>query len=158
MLVFTDPTAVDAQNLQGASGPPGFWGGVGLFPKPPAFDPRIDKVTALMRGTLHRNLPLRELADAAGLSVSRLCHLFRYHTGISPRRYLKAARLARAKDLLETSSFSVKEVAARAGFNHVGRFIGDFRNAYGLTPSLYRRTVLRSGLTSDNEPLVTAFR
>ena len=49
--------------------------------------------------TRHRKLPLGELAGAAGLSVSRLCHLFYNQTGFSPRRYLKAARLARARDL-----------------------------------------------------------
>ena len=111
-----------------------------------------------MRDTMHRKLTLRELAGAAGLSVSRLCHLFHDQTGISPRRYLKAARLARAKELLDTSRFSVKEVAGRAGFNHVGRFIGDFRTTYGLTPSQHRRTVLRSKLTTDDGPVMTAFR
>jgi transcriptional regulator GlxA family with amidase domain len=122
----------------------GLWGGVGPFPKPAAVDPRISRVTALMHRAMHRKLSLGELAGASGLSVSRLCHLFHRQTGMSPRRYLKAARLARAKEVLETSSLSVKEVAARAGFNHVGRFIGDFRKAYGVTPSEHRRAGLNA--------------
>jgi transcriptional regulator GlxA family with amidase domain len=149
-LVFIDPKGAVPQDRQAASRIADLWGGVRPFPKPPAVDPRIGRVRALMHGTMHRKLPLRELAGPTGLSVSRLCHLFRSQVGTSPRRYLKLARLARAKELLETSTFSVKEVAARAGFNHVGRFIGHFRNTYGLTPSQHRRTVLRSELTSDD--------
>lgn len=126
--------------------------------RPAAIDPRVSRVTVLMHRAMQRELPLAELAGVAGLSVSRLCHLFHQQTGMSPRRYLKAARLASAKELLETSSFSVKEVAARAGFNHVGRFVGDFRQTYGLTPSKHRQTVLSPKLTTDDEPLITAFR
>jgi len=92
-----------------------------------------------MHGAPLRKLPLRELAGAERLSLSRLSHLFRSEVGMSPGRYLKAARLARAKALLETSSSSVKEVAAQTGFSHVGRFIGDFRKAYGRTPYQHRR-------------------
>ena len=157
MLAFPDPTAEDLKDPQASLPTAGPCGGVRLPLNPSLVDPRIGRVTALMHVTLHRKMPLRELAGAAGLSVSRLCHLFHNQTGISPRRYLKAARLARAKELLETSSFSVKEVAARAGFNHVGRFIGDFRNTYGRTPSQHRRIALRSKLTSGDVPLMTAF-
>lgn len=56
------------------------------------------------------------------------------------------------------SVLSVKEVAARVGFDHEGRFIGHFRGAYGVTPCERRRTVLRSELTTDHGPLMTAFR
>lgn len=152
MLTLTDPTAGVSQDRPAALPIAGPWVVAGPFLNSPAVDPRIGRVTALIHGTLHRKLPLLELAGAAGLSVSRLCHLFHNQTGISPRRYLKAARLVRAKELLETSIFSVKEVAGQAGFNHVGRFIGDFRNAYGLTPSQHRRTMLGSKLTSHDGP------
>ncbi len=149
-MVLNHLTAADGQDRQAASRIAGLSASIGTFPKPAAVDPRISRATALMYRAMHWKLPLRELACAAGLSVSRLCHLFHSQTGMSPRRYLKAARLASAKALLETSSFRVKEVAARAGFNHVGRFIGEFRKAYGLTPVQHRRAVLRSELSTDN--------
>lgn len=110
----------------------------------------------MMHRVTHGKLPLRELAGATGLSVSRLCHLFQNQTGTSPRRYLKATRLAKAKEFLETSSLSVKEVAARSGFNHVGRFIGDFRKTYGASPSEHRRALLRSDLRTEDRELITA--
>jgi transcriptional regulator GlxA family with amidase domain len=149
-LVLNHFTATVGQNQRASSPILGISSGVGTFPSRAAVDPRISRVTALMHRAMHRKLPLRELAGATGLSVSRLCHLFHNQTGMSPRHYLKAARLARAREILETSSLSVKQVAARTGFNHVGRFIGDFRKAYGLTPSHHRRTVLMSELSTEN--------
>ncbi|MGO8816915.1 MAG: helix-turn-helix domain-containing protein [Terriglobia bacterium] len=158
MVVFSDPTAEVSKGRHAASLSAGHWDAVRRFPNPPSVDPRIDRVAALMHVTLHRKLPLSELAGAAGLSISRLSHLFHTQTGISPRRYLKAARLARAKELLDTSHLSVKEVAARSGFNHVGRFIGEFRNTYGLTPSQHRQKVQRSKMTLDEGSRTIAVR
>ncbi len=103
-----------------------------------------------MYRAMERRLPLCELAGTLGLSLARLSHLFQSEVGTRPRRYLKAARMARAKALLEASSFSVKEVAAQAGFSHVGRFTGDFRKAYGLTPSQHRRAEAQRAI--GNQP------
>ena len=143
-------TQAVAENRQAASRAASVAGSIGSFPGPAAVDPRIKRVEVLIHRAIQRKLPLRELAVSTGLSVSRLCHLFHNQTGMSPGRYLKAARLAKARELLETSTLSIKEVAARAGFNHVGRFIGTFRKAYGLTPSQHRRAVLRSELSTEN--------
>jgi AraC family transcriptional regulator len=91
-----------------------------------------------MHHALHRKLPLQELAAAAGLSVSRLCHLFKHYAGIGPGQYLKLLRLQRAKKLLETSLLSVKEIAGGLSYHDASRFIEDFRKAYGLPPLRYR--------------------
>jgi transcriptional regulator GlxA family with amidase domain len=113
--------------------------GVGTLAEPPAVDSRIGLVIAQIDQAMEWKLPLRELARTAGVSLSRLSHLLQSVVGTSPARYLKAARMGRAKALLETSRLNVKEVAARAGFSHIGRFSGDFRKAYGLAPSQYCR-------------------
>jgi transcriptional regulator GlxA family with amidase domain len=131
-------TAV-AQHRPAASRTAGLCGGVGPSPKPAAVDPRISRVTALMHRAFHRKLPLRDLAGASGLSVSRLCHLFKSHTGIGAAQYLKLLRLQRAKVLLETSVLSVKEVGVRLGYEDPSRFVEDFRKTYGLTPLRHRR-------------------
>jgi transcriptional regulator GlxA family with amidase domain len=99
----------------------------------------------MMHGALHRRLPLRELAGATGLSVSRVCHLFKSHHGIGPAQYLKLLRSQRAKELLETSVFSVKEIGARLGYDDPSRFVEDFRKMHGLTPLSHRRLAPMAG-------------
>ncbi|HEX9919470.1 MAG TPA: helix-turn-helix domain-containing protein, partial [Pyrinomonadaceae bacterium] len=80
------------------------------------------------------------------------CHLFKAETGSSPARYLKALRLERARELLETTFLSVKEIRALVGFNDDSHFARDFRATYGLTPQQYReRYHLGLGATKKEE-------
>jgi len=87
-----------------------------------------------------------DLATGMQISVSPLSHLFSTQTGVSPKRYLKSIRLRRAGELLEGSSLSVKEVAARVGLD-VSRFIKEFRETYGVTPAQHRRLMRLRDLT-----------
>jgi AraC family transcriptional regulator of arabinose operon len=101
-------------------------------------DQRITKVVELMRDNLCHGLSLEALAQAVNLSPSRLHNVFKSETGMSPARYLKTLRLEQAKELLEESFLSVKEIRVRAGIGDESHFVRDFRKAYGLTPTQYR--------------------
>ena len=64
-------------------------------------------------------------------------------------QHIKVLRLKQAKELLETSFLTVKEITLKVGFNDESRFIQDFKKAYGLTPAQYRRH--HDGLTSSED-------
>ena len=55
-----------------------------------------------------------------------------------PIRYLRLLRMERAKDLLESSFLSVKEIAFQVGLNDESHFVRDFKSTYGFSPALYR--------------------
>ena len=55
-----------------------------------------------------------------------------------PIRYLRLLRMERAKDLLESSFLSVKEIAFQVGLNDESHFVRDFKSTYGYSPALYR--------------------
>jgi transcriptional regulator GlxA family with amidase domain len=111
---------------------------VTVFCAPRLFrDPRIRKIEGLMQRNLHRKLALPELAAAIALSPSRFSHLFKVQTGLSPAQYLKSVRLQRAKDLLEATHLSIKEVAGCVGLDS-SRLGKGFRELYGETPSRHR--------------------
>ena len=124
-------------------------GSAALHPHPCQPDPRVREVEDLMRRDLLRTLRLGELARASDLSVSRLAHLFKANTGLSPGRYLKLVRLFKARDLLEDSSFTVKEISARVGFDP-SRLAREFRTNYGVTPVIYRRALHMPQRSSGN--------
>jgi len=46
--------------------------------------------------------------------------------------------MERAKDLLESSFLSVKEIAFQVGLNDESHFVRDFKSTYGFSPALYR--------------------
>jgi transcriptional regulator GlxA family with amidase domain len=58
---------------------------------------------------------------------------------MSPRQFLKTVRLQAARDLLETTFLSVKEVMARAGYNDPSHFVRDFEKMFGESPYRYRQ-------------------
>ena len=109
-------------------------------------DQRVDAAISFMNANLHRRLITVEIAQAVRLSPAHLRELFKRETGESPTRYRKQLQLERAKDLLETTFLSVKEVAASIGVSSVSHFIANFEKHYGATPARYAQ---RSGKTTD---------
>ena len=92
----------------------------------------------MMREDVRGELSLAEFAQSVNLSVWRLCHIFKSDVGMPPIRYLRLLRMERAKDLLESSFLSVKEIAYQVGLNDESHFVRDFKSTYGFSPALYR--------------------
>ena len=75
---------------------------------------------------------------ALGLSRTRMIHVFRAVTGITPHRYLVERRVAHAAALLAAGDMPVTDVCFATGFGSVARFQAAFRRAWGMPPSQYR--------------------
>ena len=114
-------------------------------------DWRVRKVISLMNDNPHQKLTLNELARSVNLSPTRLHHLFKAELNDSPARYLKWLRMQQAKELLETTPLSVKEIAHRVGVKDASHFVRDFETACGLTPTRYRAHYLSTN-DGKNEP------
>ncbi|HKY44053.1 MAG TPA: helix-turn-helix transcriptional regulator [Pyrinomonadaceae bacterium] len=103
----------------------------------------------MMREDVRGELSLAEFAQSVNLSVWRLCHIFKSDVGMPPIRYLRQLRMERAKDLLESSFLSVKEIAFRVGLNDESHFVRDFKSTYGYSPALYRSQFRNNGNGSN---------
>ncbi len=103
-----------------------------------ASDPRIAFVIALMEKHRARPLSVGELAQAVNLSPSYLTRLFRTELGVSPARYDREARLDLARDLIDTSFLTVKEVMAAAGWSDPSHFCREFKRKFGEAPRMRR--------------------
>ena len=101
-------------------------------------DKRVEKIIQMMRDDVRGELSLGEFAQTVNLSVWRLCHIFKSDVGMPPIRFLRQLRMERAKDLLESSFLSVKEIAFQVGLNDESHFVRDFKATYGYSPALYR--------------------
>lgn len=103
------------------------------------FDRRIQKAVDLLeRAPVGCPLRLAEIAATLNISPSHLRHLFKREVGTSPTHYLKLLWLHKAKELLETSFLSVKEILLVVGFKDESHFVRDFKVLYGKTPSQIR--------------------
>ena len=84
-----------------------------------------------------------ELAEASSASIRTLSRGFMRRHSMGPMQFLKARRLDAAyRDLLGANpeSTSVTEVALRYGFNHLGKFASDYRQAFRESPSVTLRS------------------
>ena len=101
-------------------------------------DSRIQRVIALMEERPALEQSLASMALVAGLSSSRLRHKFKSDVGVTPTAYLKRFRLSRAKELLTTNAFTVKEVKVAVGIRSDSNFTCQIKHAFGTLPSHLR--------------------
>lgn len=103
-------------------------------------DARITWAVSQIDQRLEAPLDVAELAAAVNLSPSRFAYLFRRDMGTSPARFVRQRRLDRARELLETTFLSVKEVMVAVGFSDASHFTRNFRQHHGLAPRAWRQT------------------
>ena len=60
-------------------------------------------------------------------------------TGTTPSEYLRAKRIKRAEELIHSDELNISEIAYTIGFNNPRYFSKYFQEAYGLTPSQYKK-------------------
>jgi transcriptional regulator GlxA family with amidase domain len=113
-------------------------------------DYRVQKVIALMEEHLHQGQSARSLAKDVNLSSSRLHQVFKREIGLPPATYLRLLRMKRAKELLETSYLSVKEVMTRVGVLDESHFVRAFKKTYGCTPAKYRERFMSVQPNNNN--------
>jgi len=102
-----------------------------------------------MREDVRGEMSLAEFAQSVNLSVWRLSHIFKSDVGMPPIRYLRLLRMERAKNLLESSFLSVKEIAFQVGLNDESHFVRDFKATYGFSPAIYRSHFKNNSVSDD---------
>lgn len=94
---------------------------------------------------IHDNyaIPLtrERVATACYLSPNYFSTQFRKEMGICFRDYLIQYRIEKSAQLL-TTGMSINEIALKVGYNNRNRFIINFRQRTGVTPSEYRKKAL----------------
>ncbi len=84
---------------------------------------------------------LRYLLRDFEYSYEHMSRVFRATYGVSPRQYISAKQLSRARFLLCNSNFTIAEIAYKSGFNSPAYFGKIFHEKEGCTPGDYRRRV-----------------
>ncbi|MEV6394869.1 helix-turn-helix domain-containing protein [Streptomyces sp. NPDC051907] len=87
---------------------------------------------------LHEQFDVETLAARAYMSRRTFDRRFRSLTGSAPLQWLITQRVLQAQRLLETSDYSVDEVAGRCGFRSPVALRGHFRRQLGSSPAAYR--------------------
>jgi transcriptional regulator GlxA family with amidase domain len=102
---------------------------------------------------LHEPFDVETLASRAYLSRREFGRRFRSLTGSAPLEWLTTQRLLQAQRLLETSDYSIDDIATRCGFRSPDALRGHFRRVLGSSPAAYRAAYrARAAQTDPADP------
>lgn len=102
---------------------------------------RIRRIQDYIQQHLEEPISLDSIADEFAITPSTLSRDFKNLCGVNFVEFLRDSRLERAQELLRDTRLSVKEIAARSGYNSSSYFIQQFRRQFGITPAQYRQNV-----------------
>jgi transcriptional regulator GlxA family with amidase domain len=134
-FILSDPAAGDARCFTGFA-PPQTHG-----------DRAVLKAQEWVHMRDGRGVSLVAMSTAAGLERRTLLRRFASATGMSPIKYCRAVRIARARELLEGGDTSQKRIAQSLGYKDVASFARVFRKAVGSAPGAYRKRFGHKGIT-----------
>lgn len=107
---------------------------------------QIAHIAQFIRENYQQNICLKELAEDAGLSLSRVERLFQKVFHHSPRQLLLQCRLSAARSLIETRPHTkIAEIAYECGYTDHSAFSRQFKSYVGMSPSQYVAHVARTG-------------
>jgi AraC-like DNA-binding protein len=112
-------------------------------------DRRLLRATAYIDEHLAEQLTLHQVARTAGYADDYFSRLLRARHGRTFEQYLLARRIARAKELLRTTTLTVAQIAVASGFRTEAYFYRAFRAGTGRTPHSHRRWSRKPGILAS---------
>jgi AraC-like DNA-binding protein len=101
---------------------------------------RIGRAVALLRRAYAHTIPVAQLAEAAGMSVSAFHQHFRAVTSVSPLQFQKQLRLIEARRRMRAEGCSASHAAYAVGYESVPQFTREYGRLFGLPPAQDTKT------------------
>ena len=98
----------------------------------------IDRAAEFLRAHIDERVDVARLAAMSRLSPSHFAALFRKQLGYPVLQYQTQLRMARAREILDTTDLPIAMVAQSAGYTDSFYFARQFKKMHGVTPFRYR--------------------
>ena len=98
----------------------------------------VGAAQTLMVRNIQTPLPISELAEACGISSTRLKNAFRAVLDTSVFQWYRALRIERAQQLLLETNLPISRVAAAVGYANPSKFSKAFQEHVGESPRTWR--------------------
>ncbi|MDH6603964.1 two-component system response regulator YesN [Bacilli bacterium PM5-9] len=99
----------------------------------------VNEILEYINDNYNRNISLSTLATFSHSSISHISRLFKDKMDISILSYINKIRIEKAMLLLESSDFSIKEVAYEVGYDSLNNFYKHFKKINNMTPAMYQK-------------------
>lgn len=105
----------------------------------------VEKLKRYLDTHYQQNISLKMLEDEFYFNASYISRIFKLKTGENYSDYLLKLRIHRAKELLSTSSYSIRQISEMVGFASSKYFSKVFKDMEGVQPITFRNEVLGYG-------------
>ena len=102
-------------------------------------DKEMELAITCFNENYNRELNIEHYAKSRGMSISWFIRNFKKYTGQTPMQYIVSLRINNAQLLLETTEYSINEIASIVGYDNQLYFSRLFHKQKGCSPSEYRK-------------------
>lgn len=108
--------------------------------KPPLNTALLDSVLDCMQKHLSdTGMSLEFIAGSCGVSASYLVRYFKNCMRVTPMQYVDSLRMDIARNLLTTTTYSLRQIVEQCGYLDESNFARKFKKMEGVTPMNYRK-------------------
>lgn len=118
----------------------------------PHDDDKVRKAEAYIARNYSRDISMEVLARGVNMSPRNFLRRFKGATGRLPGGYLRAVRIAAAREMLEDGARSVQSVGTAVGYGDTAFFRRLFKRHTGMTPAEYRENFAGMASVSPEAP------
>ncbi len=98
-----------------------------------------ERATRYFSENYNKPICIEEYAESRHVSACWFIRQFKHYTGMPPMQYILSIRIANAQNLLETTAYTVSEIAAIVGYDNPLYFSRLFKKQLGMSPTEYRK-------------------
>lgn len=116
---------------------------------------RMEKIITYLHQHYKEGLTLKELAERFYITTPYLSKLFKQYLGTNFTNYMNSIRLSYALTEIENTNLSIETLGEKSGFPNTRSFIATFKESYGMTPSRYRKNIIKNEELNKKKPSYT---
>ncbi len=98
----------------------------------------IEVIKQYIYDNYDKDLSVNDLAEKVYMAPSYLSFVFKNETGQNLNKFIKAYRMEKAKEMLETTHKKVVTISNEVGYENVSYFCQSFREYFGISPQKFR--------------------
>ena len=99
------------------------------------------QIKTYIDAVLHSAPTVNSIAKHFGICEATVIRRFKKEFGTTPNEYIKTQRLNMAESMLRNTNYSISQIASLMNYCSQNYFSGEFKAAFGVNPTQYRKMV-----------------